>query len=64
MKDGNIDTYIATFKKLLKAASYMEQEQGTLKMFKAGLPGRLNICIINNSITFPDILKGWIEATC
>ena len=37
MKDGDINTYIATFKKLLKAASYTENEQGALKMFKMGL---------------------------
>ncbi len=62
MKDGNIDTYIATFKKLLKEAGYTENEQGTLKMFKSGLPGGLNICIINNSLTLPNTLKSWIEA--
>jgi hypothetical protein len=43
IKDSNIDTYIATFKKLLKLASYKEDEQGTLKMFKMGLPARLNV---------------------
>ncbi len=64
MKDGDINTYIATFKKLLKEAGYTENEQGTLKMFKMGLPGRLNIHIINNSLTLPDTLKGWIEAAC
>jgi len=37
MKDGDINTYIATFKKLLKAAGYTENEQGALKMFKMGL---------------------------
>jgi len=64
MKDGNINTYITTFKKLLKEAGYTENEQGALKMFKTGLPGRLNIHIINNSLTLPNTLKGWIEATC
>ena len=64
MKDGNIDTYIATFKKLLKAVGYTENEQGALKMFKAGLPSRLNIRIINNSLTIPDTLEGWIESIC
>ena len=63
MKDGDIDTYITTFKKLLKEAGYTENEQGTLKMFKTGLPGGLNIHIINNSLTLPDTLEGWIEAT-
>ncbi len=63
MKDGDINTYITTFKKLLKEAGYTKNEQGALKMFKLGLPGRLNICIINNSLTLPDTLEGWIEAT-
>ncbi len=63
MKDGDIDTYIATFKKLLKATGYTENKQGTLKMFKSGLPGRLNIHIINQSLTLPDTLEGWIEST-
>jgi hypothetical protein len=43
IKDGNIDTYITTFKKLLKLTSYKEDEQGTLKMFKMGLPAGLNV---------------------
>jgi len=60
MKDGDINTYITTFKKLLKEAGYTKNEQGALKMFKLGLPGRLNICIINNSLTLPDTLEGWI----
>jgi len=62
MKDGDIDMYITTFKKLLKTTGYQENKQGTLKMFKAGLPGGLNIHIINNSLTIPDTLEGWIEA--
>src|SRR6266853_4264063 len=62
MKDGDINTYIITFKKLLKEASYTENEQDALKMFKTGLPGRLNIRIINNFLTLPNTLEGWIEA--
>ena len=62
MKDGDIDTYIATFKKLLKTVGYTENEQGALKMFKSGLPGRLNIRIINQSLTLPDTLEGWIKS--
>ncbi len=58
MKDSDINMYIATFKKLLKAAGYTENEHSTLKMFKTGLPGGLNICIINNSLTLPDTLEG------
>ena len=62
MKDGDIDTYIATFKELLKAAGYTKNEQGALKMFKTRLPGGLNIRIINQSLTLPDTLEGWIES--
>jgi hypothetical protein len=62
MKDGDIDTYIATFKNLLKLASYKEDEQGTLKMFKTGLLAGLNIHIINNHQTIPTTLEEWIEA--
>ena len=31
-------------------------------MFKSGLPGRLNIHIINQSLTLPNTLEGWIES--
>ncbi len=64
MKDGDINMYITTFKKLLRTTGYHKNEQGTLKMFKAGLPSGLNICIINNSLTIPNTLEGWIESTC
>src|SRR5216683_5753938 len=62
MKDGNINMYITTFKKLLKTAGYTKNEHGALKMFKTRLLARLNIWIINNSLTLPDTLEGWIEA--
>jgi len=61
---GDIDSYIATFMKLLRMASYQETEHRSLKLFKKGLPGGLNIWIINNSISPPSTLQGWIEATC
>jgi hypothetical protein len=63
MQGSDIDMYIATFSKLLKMASYKENEHGSLSLFKKGLPDRLNICIINNSIQPPQTLRGWIEAT-
>jgi hypothetical protein len=43
-------------------AGYLETEHGSLVLFKQGPPGGLNICIINNSVTPPDNLRGWIEA--
>jgi len=54
----NIDSYIATFMKLLKMAGYTESEHRSLELFKKGLPARLNIQIINNSVTPPSTLKG------
>jgi hypothetical protein len=64
MTSGDIDSYIATFIKLLKMAGYTESEHGSLELFKKGLPAGLNIRIINNSIAPPSTLKGWIEAAC
>ena len=43
MQGSDIDTYIATFTKLLKMASYDETEHRSLSLFKKGLPNRLNI---------------------
>jgi hypothetical protein len=63
MISGDINSYIATFMKLLKMAGYQESEHRSLELFKRGLPARLNIQIINNSISPPSTLKGWIEAT-
>jgi hypothetical protein len=62
MTSGDIDSYIATFMKLLKMAGYMESEHGSLELFKKGLPASLNIRIINNSAAPPSTLRGWIEA--
>ena len=62
IKDGNINIYIATFKKLLKLASYKKDKQGALKIFKAGLPSGLNIHIINSYSTLPTTLEKWIKA--
>jgi hypothetical protein len=64
MTSGDIDSYIATFIKLLKIAGYTETEHGSLELFKKGLPAGLNIRIINNSTTPPSTLRGWIEAAC
>jgi len=64
MTSGDIDSYIATFMKLLRMAGYQKTEHGSLELFKKGLPGELNIWIINNSISPASTLKGWIEATC
>jgi hypothetical protein len=43
MTSGDINSYIATFMKLLKMAGYKEAEHGSLELFKNGLPAGLNI---------------------
>ena len=63
MKEGDVDTYIATFKKLLRLAHYSENEHGAVTMFKRGLPHGLAIAIIHNTATIPTTLEGWITAT-
>jgi hypothetical protein len=63
MKEGDVDTYIATFKKLAKLAGYEEKEHGLISIFKKGLPNGLALRIIQNSNTIPNTLEGWmIEA--
>ena len=56
MISSDIDSYIATFIKLLKMTKH-----GLLELFKKVLPGGLNIWIINNSVTPPTTLRGWID---
>jgi Retrotransposon gag protein len=62
MEKGDIDTYITSFNKLLTQAGYKDDELGALNMFKKGLPGPLNVRIINNTSTAPQNLKDWQKA--
>ena len=62
MEKGDIDTYIATFMKLLGQAGYQATDQGALTLFKWWLPAPLNICIINNTTPIPSTLEGWKTA--
>jgi len=43
MTGGDIDSYIATFTRLMKMAGYKENEHGALNLFKKGLPDSLNV---------------------
>jgi hypothetical protein len=61
LTEGDINSYIATFTKLMKMAGYRENEHGALNLFKTGLPDRLNVRIINNNDPVPDTLKEWQE---
>ena len=62
MINGDIDTYTAMFKMLLKQAGYAETEQGALKMYKRGLPAPLNIEVVRNNDPSPANLSDWINA--
>jgi hypothetical protein len=62
MTGGDIDSYIATFTRLIKMAGYKENGHGALNLFKRGLPDGLNVQIINNYDPVPDTLKGWQES--
>ena len=57
MEKGDIDTYIATFNKLLGQAGYKDDEHSTLNMFKRGLLEPLNVRIINNTSVTPHPTK-------
>ena len=60
MKEGDIDTYIATFKKLARLAGYDEKEHGLISIFKKGLPNGLALRIIQHSSSIPETLEGWM----
>jgi len=46
MEKGDLDTYVATFNKLMTLARYMDTKYRALTLFKKGLPTPLNIAII------------------
>jgi hypothetical protein len=62
MTGGNINSYIATFTRLMKMAGYKESKHGALNLFKRGLPDSLNVRVINNYDPVPNTLKGWQES--
>jgi hypothetical protein len=62
MERGDLDSYIATFNKLLALAGYTDTEYGALKLFKRGLPGPLNVSIVQNTTPIPQNLKDWQQA--
>ena len=59
MEQGNLNTYIISFNKLMTLAGYSNMEQEALTLFKKGLPAPLNISIIQNTNPILLNLKGW-----
>jgi hypothetical protein len=61
MKDREIDTYIATFKCLIKAAGWDDASGGTICQFKHGLTQEVYKCILYCE-TMPTTMVEWKES--
>jgi len=61
MKNGDIDTYIATFERLTDAAEWEANAKGTIARFKVGLQDHIHRCILFHE-TWPTDMDGWKEA--
>jgi hypothetical protein len=57
MEREDLNTYIATVNKLLTLVGYSNTEYRVLILFKKGLPGPLNISIVQNTMPIPINLK-------
>jgi hypothetical protein len=61
MKDREIDTYIATFECLIKAAGWDDASGGTIRQFKHGLTQEVYKCILYRK-TMPTTMVEWKES--
>jgi len=61
MKNGDVDTYIATFERLADAAEWEANAKGTIARFKVGLQDHIHQCILFRE-TWPTDMNGWKEA--
>jgi len=61
MKNGDIDTYITTFKRLADAAEWEANAKGTIAHFKVGLQDHIHCHILFCEI-WPTNMDGWKEA--
>ena len=61
MKNGNVDTYIATFERLANAAKWEANAKGTIARFKVGLQDHIHRRILFRE-TWPTNMDGWKEA--
>src|SRR6266571_3357880 len=61
MKNGNIDTYIATFERLADAAKWEANAKGTIACFKVSLQDHIHRRILFRE-TWPTDMNGWKEA--
>jgi len=61
MKNGDVDTYIATFKRLADTAKWEANAKGTIARFKVGLQDHIHRRILFRE-TWPTNMNGWKEA--
>ncbi len=61
MKNGDVDTYIATFERLADAAKWEANAKGTIAHFKVGLQDHIHRRILFRE-TWPTDMNGWKEA--
>jgi len=61
MKNGDVDTYIATFERLADAAEWEANAKGTIAHFKVGLQDHIHRHILFRE-TWPTDMDGWKEA--
>jgi len=61
MKNGDIDTYIATFERLTDAAEWEANAKGTIAHFKVSLQDHIHRRILFRE-TWPTDMDGWKEA--
>jgi Zinc knuckle len=62
LRDGDVDTYIATFNNLITQAGWTRSDAGTADLFQKGLPEGLKNAILNME-NLPTNLGEWEEAT-
>jgi hypothetical protein len=60
MKDGKLDDYITVFEELRTAAHWERDTQGTLNLFKQGLPVWLHRAVLRRPM-LPHTLDDWID---
>jgi hypothetical protein len=61
MTQGDLDTYIATFNRLLDEAEFLPCDKGAIEMFKRGLTIGLKINCIKQKPK-PETMGEWQEA--
>jgi hypothetical protein len=61
MTQGDLDTYIATFNRLLDKAEFLPRDKGAIEMFKRGLTIGLKINCIKRKPK-PETMEEWQEA--